>query len=133
MNAKPHPGLRGVGGATPHPGAALTDEMTESTRPPPRELPALPPFGAVHAALSWHANRTIARQVDVAYAMADLARAHGRALARSAESSLPECPLRDALTAAANAYVECADHATRAAARFGRHFGHLAFAFPRPN
>jgi len=133
MNAKPNPGLRGVGGATPHPAAALTDQTAESIRPFPRELPALPPAGAMLAALAWHANRTITRQIDVTYALAELVRAHGRALSRTAESNLPECPLRDALTAAANAYVECADRAAQAATRFGRHFGHLAFAFPRPN
>lgn len=132
MKAKPDQGWRGVGGATPHPGAALTDEPAEDSRRLTRECPPLPPADALLAALSWQANQAITRQVDVTYALADLARAHGLAVAESVESSLPDGPLRDALGAAARAYIECAEGAARAATRFGRHFGHLAFAFPRP-
>jgi hypothetical protein len=83
------------------------------------------------AALAWHANQVITGQIDVTYAMADLARVHGLAVAETVESTLPEGPLRDAVAAAAHAYIDCADGAAQAAIRFGRHFGHLAFAFPR--
>ena len=132
MNAQPHPGVRGVGGATPNPGAALTDEVAGHLRRLSRDLPALPPAEAMLAAVAWHANQAIIRQVDVAYALADLARTHGLAVAATVESSVPESPLRDALAAATGAYVAWAESAAEAATRFGRHFGHLAFAFPRP-
>ena len=132
MNAKPNPGLRGVGGATPKAGAALTDEASAHLRCLTPELPALPPAEAMLAALSWHANQAITRQVDVTYTLADLARSHGHAVARTVESSLPEGPLRDAMTAATGAYIDAADGLARTATRFGRHFGHLAFAFTTP-
>jgi hypothetical protein len=132
MNALPNPGVRGVGGATPNPGAALTESAAETLRHATRKLPALPPAGAVMAAWAWHANQAITRQVNVSYSLADMARAYGVALAETVDSSLPPCPLRDAMAAAAGAYVECAESAARAAMRYGRHFGHMAFAFPRP-
>ena len=132
MNAKPDSGLRDVGGATPNPGAALTDTVAANLRRPSCALPASPPAEAMLAALSWHANQAITRQVDVTFKLAEMARAHGLAVAESLESSLPEGPLRDAMSAATNVYIECAESAARAATRFGRHFGHLAFAFPRP-
>ena len=132
MNAKPQPGLRGVGGATPKAGAALTDEVAANLRCLTRELPAVPPAEVMLAALSWHANQAITRQVDVTYTLADLARTHGHAVARTVESSLPEGHLRDAITAATHVYINGADSLARAATRFGRHFGHLAFAFSTP-
>jgi hypothetical protein len=132
MNALPKPGVRGVGGATPNPGAALTECAAECIRHATRELPALPPAEAVMAAWSWHANQAITRQVDLSYSLADMARAHGIALAETVESTLPASPWRDAMAAAAGAYIECAENAARAATRYGRHFGHMAFAFPGP-
>ena len=131
MNAQPNPGVLGVGGATPYPGAALTDPGVASIRPPSRELPAGLHADAILAAWAWHANRAIIRQVDVSFTLADMARACGVAMAETVESSLPDCPLRDAMAAAADAYIECAENAARAATRYGRHFGHMAFAFPR--
>lgn len=132
MNATPHTGLRGVGGATPYPGAALTEAVAEHVYRSTRELAALSPAEAMLAALAWHANQAITRQVDVTYALADLARAHGVAVAATVDSSLPEGPLRAAIAAATTAYIQCAESAAQAATRFGRHFGHKAFAFPRP-
>lgn len=132
MNAKPNPGLRGVGGATPKAGAALTNEASANLRCLTRELPALPPAEAMLAALSWHANQAITRQVDVTYSLAELARTHGHAVARTVDASLPAGPLRDAIAASTRTYIDAADRLERAASRFGRHFGHLAFAFSTP-
>jgi hypothetical protein len=131
MNAKPHTGLRNVGGATPNPGAALTDEAAASTRRHTQAFPPPPPTEALLAALSWHTNQAITRQVDVTFKLAEMARAYGLAVAETVEMSVPEGPLRDAMTAATDVYIDCADNAARAATRFGRHFGHLAFAFPQ--
>jgi len=132
MNVKPHPGGRGVGGATPYPGAALTDEGGGNFPRPACDLPALSPAEAMLAALSWHANQAIAHHVDLGYGLAELARAHGQAVADTAESALPGGPLRDTLSAASRVYIDFADIASQAATRYGRHFGHLAFAFSRP-
>jgi uncharacterized protein with PIN domain len=60
-----------------------------------------------------------------------LARRQGETVARVVERGLPEGRIRDAATAAVGTYLAGADAAARAAMRFGRHFGHLAFAFPR--
>jgi hypothetical protein len=132
MIATPHPGRRGVGGATPHHGAALTDEVAGTFPRPPCDLPTLSPVEAMLAALAWHANQAITRHVDLGYGLAELARAHGRAVADTAESTLPDGPLRDTVSAASRVYIDFADIAAQAATRYGRHFGHLAFAFPRP-
>ena len=130
MNAQPESGLREVGGATPNQGVALTDEIDATHRRTAFDLPAPHPAAAVLAALSWHANQAITRQVDVTFKFAELARSYGLVVAGTVESSVPEGPLRDAMTAAARAYVECAENVARSATRFGRHFGHIAFAFP---
>ena len=132
MAAQPHPGPRGIGGATPKPRAALIAAEAASTRHDGRALPALPPADALLAAFAWHANQAITGQVGFAYALAHLARSNAEALAATGRSTLPQGPARDAVTAIADAQIEAADGAARAATRFGRHFGHLAFAFPRP-
>jgi len=131
MKAEPHPGRCGVGGATPYPRAALTE--SEAVRPISCATPPAPtayPLEALLAALSWQANQAVTRQVRVAYAVADFARVQGEAVAQSLARDVPEGPLRDAAAGAASLYVECANQAAAAATRYGRHFGHLAFAFP---
>jgi hypothetical protein len=84
----------------------------------------------VLAALSWQANEAVRRQVDVTFAMASLARVQAESLAASVERDLPEGPFRDAAAGVARVYVAYAKGLAQAATRFGRHFGHLAFAFP---
>ena len=132
MNAKPNPGPREVGGATPYPGEALTDNGAANNGHPARCLPVRYPAEALVAALAWHANQAITGQVGLSYALADLARTHAQAVAKTVERSLPEGPLRSAITAATTMSIVYADRAAQAATRFGRHFGHLAFAFPQP-
>ena len=131
MNAKPHPGPRGVGGATPYPREALTDNGAANRSHPARWLPVRYPAEALVAALAWHANQAITGQVGLSYALAHLARTHAEAVAKAAERSLPEGPLRAAITAGTTMSIACADRAAQAATRFGRHFGHQAFAFPQ--
>jgi hypothetical protein len=130
MNAQPESGLREVGGATPNQGVALTDEIDATPRRTAFDLPVPLPAAAMLAALSWRANQAITRQVDVTYKFAELARSYGLVVTGTVESSMPDGPLRDAMTAAARAYVECAENMGRSATRYGRHFGHIAFAFP---
>jgi len=132
MNADPYPGLRAVGGAGPYPWAALAQEVVDSTWRLTRDLTAAYPSQAALAALSWHANQAITRQVTLTYAVADLARQHAEAFVDAGEHGLPEGPLRQAVIAAAKLQMEYALAAEEAATQFGRRFGHLAFAFPRP-
>ena len=129
MTAKPEPGARDVGGARPHPGNALTDAATANTAAPPPGHPACPPPAVLPAAMSWHANQAITRQVQYAFTFADLTRTNAEAMARRAETHLPAGPMRTAVTAVADALVDYADALAAAAMRFGRSFGHQAFAF----
>jgi hypothetical protein len=129
MTAKPEPGERDVGGARPDPGNALTDAATPNTATPLPGHPACPPTTVLPAAMSWHANQAITRQVQFAYTFADLTRTNAEAMARRAETHLPAGPMRTAVTAVADALVDYADALAEAAMRFGRSFGHQAFAF----
>jgi len=129
MITDPKPGVRDVGGASPHTGNALTDAATPTTSAPLPGRPACPPTTPLRAAASWHANQAITRQVEYAYAFADLTRTNAEAIARRAETSLPAGPLRTAITAIADALVDYADTIAETALRFGRTFGHMAFAF----
>ncbi len=131
MTAQPYPGRHRVGGAALEPRDALTDAVRRRTQCA-RRLPTLRTTDALFAALALQANQMITRYVEAAYAWAGLARAHADAVARSAESGLPPGPLRDVVAASAGATIDYADGVARAATRFGRRFGHLAFAFPRP-
>ena len=131
MNAKPQTGLRAVGGANPHPWDALAADVAERTWRLFRALAAAHPAHAVLAALSWHANQTVTRQVGAAFALALHARRNAEALAAAGERSLPAGPLRAAVTRSANWQIAAASAAADSATAFGRRFGHLAFAFPR--
>ena len=128
MTAKPEPGVREVGGAHPDPGNALTDAATLTSAPLPGH-PAYPPSAVLPAAMSWHANQAITRQVQFACTFADLTRTNAEAMARRAATQLPAGPMRTAVTAMADALVDYADASAETAMRFGRSFGHQAFAF----
>jgi hypothetical protein len=132
MKPSPNRAGRGIGGAIPYPGHALTESATGDSRSPSRTLHRSQPAAAAMAALAWHANQTVTGLVTVAFAVATLARRQGESVVHGVERGLPEGRMRDAATTAAGMYIAGADAAARAAVRFGRHFGHLAFAFPRP-
>ena len=131
MKPSPNRAGRGIGGAIPYPGHALTETATGNARRPPRTQPFAQPVAAVLAALAWHSNQMITGLVSFTYGAAALARRQGETFAQSVERNVPEGGVRDAAAAAAGAYIGAADAAARASMRFGRHFGHLAFAFPR--
>jgi hypothetical protein len=130
MNAKPDVGLPEVGGVAPNPGNALTDTTTGPDRTSSCGHPTRHSASALLAATAWHANQAISRHVRVAHAWADLTRTNAEAIAKSAEKTLPPGPVRDAIAAIADASVEYADDVADAAMRYGRRYGHLAFAFP---
>jgi vacuolar-type H+-ATPase catalytic subunit A/Vma1 len=129
MHANPNPGARKVGGATPHPRDALAADGPSEWDPVtlPTSMPS--PTGAARATMAWTANEVITQQVSAAFALADVVRRHAHAM-RDAGGGLPEGPLRAALAASVRAQVDFANSATAAASRYGRRFGHLAFAFP---
>jgi hypothetical protein len=131
MNAKPHPGKHAVGGATPQDWGALALEVAENTRHLVRELSAAHPGQAAIAALAFQTNQAITRQVSLSYALAMFARAQATSIADAGEQSLPDGALRAAVTGAARLQADMAADAAKAATDFGRHFGHMAFAFPR--
>jgi hypothetical protein len=131
MKPSPNRAGRGIGGASPYPGHALTESATGASRSLSRTLYRPQPAAAAMAALAWHTNQTVTGLVTFAFAAATLARRQGESVAHGVERSLPEGRLRDAATAAAGMYIAGADAVAGTAMRFGRHFGHLAFAFPR--
>jgi hypothetical protein len=130
MKVEPHPGSHGVGGAARHPTGASSDHGAGAPAPFTCRPDVVPGPAAMLAALSWQANETIRRQVDMTYALALLARAQAESVAATLERDLPAGPLRDAAAGATRVYMAYAAGLARAATRFGRHFGHLAFAFP---
>ena len=129
MNANPNPGARKVGGATPYPRDALAgDGPSESHAVTPPSSVASP-TDVARATMAWTANEVITQQVSAAFALAEVVRQHAHAM-REAGGGLPEGPLRAALAASVRVQVDFADAATAVATRYGRRFGHLAFAFP---
>jgi len=129
MTANPNPGARKVGGATPHPRDALAGDGPSESPSVIRPSSVPSPTDAARATMAWTANEVITQQVSAAFALADVVRRHAHAI-RDAGGGLPEGPLRAALAASVRAQVDFADSATAAATRYGRRFGHLAFAFP---
>ena len=132
MNATPYPGPHAVGGAPRHPREALAVEAPANTRRPSLLWSAAHPIDATVAALAWHANQAVTRHVTALYALADLARSQGHAVVAVGERHQPAGPLRAACVTAGRLQIHVADAVARRTLGFGRRFGHLAFAFPRP-
>jgi hypothetical protein len=132
MKAKPQKGLRAVGGASPQPWEALAADATDRSTELIRALSAAHPVHAAAAAMSWHANQAITRLVGTTFAAALHTRRSAEALAAAGERNLPAGPLRSAVTRAANWQIAAANATADFATAFGRRYGHLAFAFPRP-
>ena len=132
MKAKPQKGLRAVGGANQQPWEALAADAADRTTQVLRAASAANPAHAAMAAMSWHANQAITRQVGAAFALALHTRRHAEALAAAGERNLPPGPLRAAVIRTATWQIAVANAIANTATAFGRRFGHLAFAFPRP-
>jgi hypothetical protein len=73
MTARPYPGRRSVGGATPNPWGALADDFAAIASRYARALADADPIPATMAALSMQTNAAFARQVRLAHAVAELA------------------------------------------------------------
>jgi hypothetical protein len=129
MKPQPQPELGGVGGATPHPWEALASEWAEKWPLTP-DLP--PPFSpdAAWAMLAFNANQALTFEVALTHVLAHLAEAQSKTLAETGEQVFPAGPVRDAMTGVADLQAQFAKRAADAANRFGRAFGHMAYAFP---
>jgi hypothetical protein len=130
MNVRPHQGRPAVGGATPKPWDALSDSTAATSDLLAQALAAADPTRAATAALAWQANAAVSRHVAIAYAWASLVRDHGRTLAEAGAARLPEGPFRRALIVSGGLQADLGEALAQSVLRFGREFGHLAFAFP---
>jgi len=130
MKPEPYPGTGLVGaGAGDLPAALFTDlarSLTLSHR-----LATLS-AGAGFALCALTANQALHSQVKAAYTIAGFARAQSEAITGLSEAAVPPGPTRDALLGSARFADGFADALADSASRYGRAFGHLAFAFPVP-
>ncbi len=95
-------------------------------------MPFRPASAPLDGALAWTAfavNEALGGQVSLAHAIGRINRSQAEAVA-SAQPLLPAGPLRDAAAMAARMQEGVAEAIFEAANRWGRAFGHLAFAFP---
>ncbi len=129
MKAQPQPGVGGVGGATPYPWEALANEFALHWQLP-RDLPATFTPDAALAIVAFNTNQALICQVGLAHVLARLASAQSRTLAETTGQVLPDGPIRDAMSRTAEMQADFARSVADAANRWGRSFGHLAFAFP---
>jgi len=92
---------------------------------------ALPIAGAdaARATASYTTNRMLTEQIRSAHALGELARSQSNLISEFAQASLPFGPFRDAVVNFARVEAAMADTIIGAANRFGREFGHIAFAF----
>jgi len=130
MKAQSHPGASGLGG-TPRYGWGISswDSAGGAFSAAMRSMVVLPAEAAM-AMVSRYANFRLSEQIERAYLQATQARDCVRATAAFSQSCLPAGPARAALLATLARNEAEAEALMRAVLRFGRDYGHLAFAFP---
>ena len=131
MKPAPYPGTDRIGADAGYLPAAFFPEAARSLALSQRLVTLSAGAGFAFCALS--ANRGVQSQIKLAFTVAGLARAQSRSIAGLSEAAVPPGPARDALLGTARIAEHFADHLTAAASRYGRAFGHLAFAFPVPD
>jgi len=131
MNPEPHPGAGAIGAAAGYQPAALFPEVAQALVLSHRLATLWSGAGVAFCALT--ANRALLGQVQLAHALAGHARVHAKSLAGVGELALPPGPAREALLGTARLVESFADRLAESANRYGRAFGHLAFAFPVPD
>jgi hypothetical protein len=89
--------------------------------------------GAGFAFCALSANRALQGQIKLAHDIAGFARVQSKSLAGVSELAVPPGPARDAMLGTARLGETFAEQLAEAANRYGRAFGHLAFAFPVPD
>lgn len=130
MKPEPHPGAGVIGAGAGDLPAALFADLARSLTLSHR-LATLS-AGAGFALCALAANRALHSQVKAAYTIAGYARAQSQAIAGLSETAVPPGPARDALLGGARVADGFAEAVSDSASRYGRAFGHLAFAFPVP-
>jgi hypothetical protein len=131
MNPEPHPGAGAIGAAAGYQPAALFPEVAQALVLSHRLATLWSGAGVAFCALT--ANRALLGQVQLAHAFAGHARVHSKSLAGIGELALPPGPAREVLLGTARLVESFADRLAESANRYGRAFGHLAFAFPVPD
>jgi len=128
MKPDPHPGAGEVGAAAGHLPVAFFPEVAHSLALSYRLASLSSGAGTAFCALA--ANRALHAQIKFAYTLAGYARAQSKSLSGIGQAALPAGPARDALLGTARLASSFADQVSDTAGRYGRAFGHLAFAFP---
>jgi len=128
MQPKPHPGPGVVGAGAGYLPAVFFPEAVQSLALSHRLATLSTGAGVAFCALT--ANRALQGQVKLAHTFAGYARAQSRSLAGMSEYPVLPGPARDALLDGARLAATFAEQLVESANRYGRAFGHLAFAFP---
>jgi hypothetical protein len=128
MKPDPHPGTGVVGVGAGDLPAAMFAEAARSFTLSHRIATLSAGAGLAFCALT--ANRALHSQVKAAYTIAGYARAQSQAIAGLSKAAVPPGPAREALLGSARLADGFADAVADSASRYGRAFGHLAFAFP---
>lgn len=128
MRPEPHPGAGVVGAGAGDLPAVLFTDLARSLTLTHRLATLAAGAGLTLCALA--SNRVLHSQVKAAYTLAGYARAQSRAIAGLSEAAVPPGPTRDALLGGARIADGFAEAVSDSASRYGRAFGHLAFAFP---
>jgi hypothetical protein len=130
MKPEPHPGAGAIGAGAGDLPAAFFPEAAHSLALSQRL--AVLSAGASVALCALAANQAVQGQIKLVHAVAAQARAQSRSLAGLGAAAVPPGPTRDALVGSARIGESFADQLVEWASRYGRAFGHLAFAFPVP-
>ena len=131
MPPAPHPGTGEVGVPAGNVPAVYFPEAAQSLALTQRF--ATLSAGAGFALCAMTANRALQSQIKLAHTIAGIARGQSQSLAGVSELAVPPGPARDAMLGAAHLAETFAEQLTASANRYGRAFGHLAFAFPVPD
>ena len=130
MQPAPHPGPGEVGVPAGNLPAVYFPEAAQSLALTQRLATLSAGAGVAFCALT--ANRALQGQIKLAHSMAGFARAQSKSLAGLSELAVPPGPARDAMLGTARLADTFAEQLAESANRYGRAFGHLAFAFPVP-
>ena len=131
MPPAPHPGPGVLGVPAGNLPAVYFPEAAQSLALTQRLATLSAGAGLAFCALS--ANRALQGQIKLAHTVAGMARAQSKSLAGVSELAVPPGPARDAMLGTARMAETFAEQLAEAANRYGRAFGHLAFAFPVPD
>lgn len=131
MKPSSHKGGGAIGVPGRHPSPVLFPAAAEEALRYSRRLSQTSANG-VFALFAFAANQALTRQIEAAHKFGQFAHAQSQELDASARRTLPDGPLRDAVTLAARMQSNVADTVESLALQWGRRFGGIAFAFALP-